>query len=86
MPNRFNGLVNIDIRDSTPDWSRFEPPRAPDRAPNVVYIVLDDVGFSALDSHGGPIPTPTSTASSTVAFGIPSGTQLRCAPRHGPGC
>ena len=28
------------------------------RAPNVVYIVLDDVGFSALGCYGGPIETP----------------------------
>jgi arylsulfatase len=41
-----------------PDWSPFEPPRAPDGAPNVVYIVLDDVGFSALGCYGGPIETP----------------------------
>jgi arylsulfatase A-like enzyme len=54
----FKGTVNIDIRDSVPDWAPFEPPKAPDGAPNVLYIVLDDVGFSALDCYGGPIDTP----------------------------
>ena len=49
MPERFNGTINVDIRDSMPDWSPFEPPKAPDGAPNVLYIVLDDVGFSALE-------------------------------------
>ena len=58
MPERFNGTINVDIRDSEPDWSPFEPPKAPDGAPNVLYIVLDDVGFSALGSYGGPIETP----------------------------
>jgi arylsulfatase A-like enzyme len=58
MSEPFKGTVNVDIRDSVPDWSPFEPPRAPDGAPNVVYIVLDDVGFSALGCHGGPIETP----------------------------
>jgi arylsulfatase len=58
MSEPFKGKVNVDIRDSVPDWSPFEPPRAPDGAPSVVYIVLDDVGFSALDSYGGPIETP----------------------------
>ena len=58
MSKRFNGIVNVDIRDSVPDWSPFEAPVAPDGAPNVVYIVLDDVGFSALGSYGGPIETP----------------------------
>jgi arylsulfatase A-like enzyme len=55
---RFQGVINVDIRDSVPDWGPFEPPKAPKGAPNVVYIVLDDVGFSALQSYGGPIPTP----------------------------
>jgi len=55
---RFQGVINVDIRDSVPHWGPFEPPKAPEGAPNVVYIVLDDVGFSALQSYGGPIPTP----------------------------
>jgi arylsulfatase len=32
--------------------------RAPQGAPNVVVIVLDDVGFSDLGCHGGDIDTP----------------------------
>ena len=58
MSERFKGTINVDIRDSVPDWTPFEPPKAPDGAPSVVYIVLDDVGFSAMSSYGGPIETP----------------------------
>jgi arylsulfatase A-like enzyme len=58
MAEPFRGVVNVDIRDSQPDWAPFEPPKAPDGAPNVVYIVLDDVGFSATGCYGGPIETP----------------------------
>jgi arylsulfatase A-like enzyme len=58
MTEPFKGLINVDIRDSKPDWAPFEPPKAPDAAPSVVYIVLDDVGFSAMSCYGGPIPTP----------------------------
>ena len=58
MAKPFSGIVNVDIRDSEPDWEPFEPPKAPDGAPNVVYIVLDDVGFSAMSTYGGPIETP----------------------------
>jgi arylsulfatase A-like enzyme len=58
MGQQFKGTVNVDIRDSVPDWAPFEPPHAPDKAPNVLYIVLDDVGFSAMECYGGPIPTP----------------------------
>ena len=58
MSKPFKGVVNVDIRDSEPDWDPFEPPKAPDGAPSVVYIVLDDVGFSALGCYGGPVETP----------------------------
>src|SRR4051794_29820497 len=54
----FKGKINVDIRDSVPDWSPFEPPKAPEGAPSVVYVVLDDVGFSAMGCYGGPIETP----------------------------
>jgi hypothetical protein len=58
MAKQFKGTINVDIRDSEPDWTPFEPPRAPDGGPNVLYIVLDDVGFSATSCYGGPIETP----------------------------
>ena len=58
MAEPFRGVINVDIRDSEPDWTPFEPARAPAGAPNVVYIVLDDVGFSAMACYGGPIETP----------------------------
>src|SRR5436190_16657395 len=58
MSKPFKGVVNVDIRDSEPDWTPFEAPQAPDGAPNVVYVVLDDVGFAAMSCYGGPIETP----------------------------
>ncbi len=58
MSKPFRGVINVDIRDSEPDWTPFEPPRAPEGAPSVLYVVLDDVGFSALGCYGGPIETP----------------------------
>ncbi len=33
--------------------------RSPDGAPNVVVVLLDDVGFGAAATFGGPIETPT---------------------------
>jgi arylsulfatase A-like enzyme len=54
----FKGTINVDIRDSEPDWAPFEAPRAPEGSPNVVYVVLDDVGFGAMGCYGGPIETP----------------------------
>ncbi|MDF3307959.1 arylsulfatase [Rhodococcus sp. T2V] len=58
MANPFRGVVNLDIRDSIPDWGPYEQPKAPPGSPNVLYIVLDDVGFGALGCYGGPIETP----------------------------
>jgi arylsulfatase A-like enzyme len=58
MVMKFEGTVNVDIRDSVPDWTPFEPPKAPEGSPNVVYVVLDDVGFSAMSCYGGPVETP----------------------------
>ena len=48
MTEAFRGTINVDIRDSTPDWRPFEAPRAVPSAPSVVYVVLDDVGFGAI--------------------------------------
>jgi arylsulfatase A-like enzyme len=59
MSKRFEGVVNLDIRDSTPDWEPFLQPQAPEGAPNVLVIVWDDVGYGAMDVFGGPIETPT---------------------------
>ena len=58
MSEPFRGVVNLDIRDSTPDWAPFAQPMAPPGTPNVVYVVLDDVGFGALGCYGGLIDTP----------------------------
>jgi arylsulfatase len=58
MAEPFRGVINLDIRESEPDWAPFEPPRAPDASPSVAMIVLDDVGYSALSCYGGPIDTP----------------------------
>ena len=38
---------------------RVEPSYLPKDAPNIVIILLDDVGFGLPDTFGGPIHTPT---------------------------
>jgi arylsulfatase A-like enzyme len=58
MTKPFKGVINIDTRDSTPDWEPYVQPTAPPGAPNVLYVVLDDVGFSAMEPWGGLIETP----------------------------
>src|SRR6476659_1956721 len=58
MTKPFRGTINLDDRDSVPDWEPYLQPVAPAGAPNVLYIVLDDVGFSAMEPWGGLIETP----------------------------
>ena len=59
MPKPFNGVVNLDIRDSTPDWDAFLPDRAPADAPNVLVVLYDDTGCAAWSPYGGRIEMPT---------------------------
>ncbi len=40
------------------DWDPYRLPMAPEGAPSVLYICLDDVAFSARESIGGLIETP----------------------------
>ncbi len=49
--------VGNTIADSTPAWPA--PAAAPAGAPNVVLIVLDDLGFAQLGSYGSQIRTPS---------------------------
>ena len=58
MSKQFKGRIEVDDRDSVPDWEPYLQPVAPEGAPNVLYIVLDDVGFSAMEPWGGLIETP----------------------------
>jgi arylsulfatase A-like enzyme len=52
----FRGRIGRDWRDSEPWWPPETSP--PAGAPNVVLIVLDDVGFAQLGCYGSPIDTP----------------------------
>lgn len=52
----FKGKIGNTYRDSTPSYP--QPVKAPDGAPNVLLILLDDVGFGMTSTFGGPVPTP----------------------------
>ena len=56
MGQVFEGRVGRDWRDSEPWWP--PQPTAPEAAPNVVMVVLDDVGFAQLGCYGSDIETP----------------------------
>src|SRR6187455_374338 len=56
-PEEFKGVIGKTLADSKEYWP--EPVKAPKGAPNVIWILLDDVGFGASESFGGLISTPT---------------------------
>ena len=60
MPKKqFNGVIKLDVRDSKPDWTPYELPKAPKGAPNVLIVLYDDTGLAAWSPFGGRINMPT---------------------------
>jgi arylsulfatase A-like enzyme len=60
VPDRpYDGPVFDDASDPAAAFPPIEPLRPPDGAPNVLIILLDDVGFGASSAFGGPCHTPT---------------------------
>jgi len=54
---RFRGLIGSTYADSEADV--ISVPSPPAGAPNVVVVLLDDVGFGQAGTFGGPADTPT---------------------------
>jgi arylsulfatase A-like enzyme len=53
------GLITYDAKDPESKYPVIEQLRPPKGAPNVLVILLDDVGFGASSAFGGPCHTPT---------------------------
>jgi arylsulfatase A-like enzyme len=53
----YQGVVGRTLAESKEWWP--EPVKAPAGAPNVVWILIDDVGYGAAGTFGGMIQTPT---------------------------
>jgi arylsulfatase len=53
------GLTTYDAKDPDTKYPPIEPLRPPPGAPNVLLVLLDDVGFGASSAFGGPCNTPT---------------------------
>jgi arylsulfatase A-like enzyme len=52
------GLTTYDAKDPNTKFPPIEPLRPPKGAPNVLIVLLDDVGFAATSTFGGPCQTP----------------------------
>ncbi|MRH87851.1 sulfatase-like hydrolase/transferase [Nocardia sp. SYP-A9097] len=53
----FTGEIGRTTADSTPEW--IYPPSAPAGAPNIIVVLVDDMGFSDIGPFGSEIETPT---------------------------
>jgi arylsulfatase A-like enzyme len=56
-PAPFKGKIGLSSKDSKPDFPKQIA--APKGAPNILLVLLDDVGYGASSTFGGPIDTPT---------------------------
>jgi arylsulfatase A-like enzyme len=58
MTTEFTGRIELDIRDSEPDWGPYQAPVPPPESPNVLYLVWDDTGIATWDCFGGLVEMP----------------------------
>lgn len=59
IPDRpYTGLITYDAKDPDTHFPPIEPISPPEGAPNVLVVLLDDVGFGASSAFGGPCETP----------------------------
>ncbi len=59
IPDRpYDGPLPLDARDPEATFAAIEPLRPPAEAPNVLVVLLDDVGYAQLGCYGSDIATP----------------------------
>jgi arylsulfatase A-like enzyme len=75
------GITTYDAKDPDTSFPPITEPRPPAGAPNVLIVLLDDIGFGASSAFGGAVNTPT--ADRLAAGGIKLSrfhTTALCAP------
>jgi arylsulfatase len=62
VPDRaFGGTAGRTLDESVADWTIVAGVKPPAGAPNVLVVLIDDAGFGATETFGGPITTPNLT-------------------------
>jgi arylsulfatase len=93
IPDRpYEGVLPYDARDPRAKFAPIEPLRPPLGAPNVLIVLLDDVGFGASSAFGGPVAMGTAerlaadglryTRFHTAALGSPTRAALLSGRNH----
>jgi len=60
IPDRaYAGFMAYDAKDPDSKFPPIQPLTPPDSAPNVLIVLIDDVGFGASSVFGGPCQAPT---------------------------
>ena len=85
-------LTTFDAKDPDAKFPPIRELRPPEGAPNVLVILLDDVGFGASSAFGGPCETPVAERLAswglrynrfhTTALCAPTRTALLCGRNH----
>src|SRR5512132_1707248 len=78
-PAPFRGKIDMSRNKSTPDWPQTVKARA--GAPNIVLVLLDDVGFGATSALGGPVETPELEKLAANGCATTSSTSTPCVRR-----
>jgi hypothetical protein len=78
------GLTTYDASDPDTAYPPIEELRPPPGAPNVLIVLIDDVGFGRRPRSVAHAKHRTSRSSPPVACGTTGSTPPRCVPRTGP--
>src|SRR3954471_13689925 len=77
----FEGTLPFDAKEPEAAFPPIEPLRPPADAPNVLVVLLDDVGFGASSAFGGPVHTPVAERLAATGLKYPRfHTTALCAP------
>lgn len=76
----FKGQIGLSAKDSKPDFP--QPVQAPKGAPNIVLVLLDDVGFGASSTFGDHVRHRRWNGWRRAGYATHSSTQRRCARLH----
>ena len=82
----FSGVAGHTLDNSVADWSMIPHAKAPEEAPNVLIVLIDDAGFAGPSRSVAPSIRPPSPASRRWGWPITASTSSPCAHRHEPHC